>query len=514
MSKKRLNQNKPKAPEQKTFTQDGATLTLDAFVNMMARMGAGSGNLAEGAEYPLTRLTKNFMLMTSLYRSHWITRKIIDVIPEDMLKNWIQLTGTLEPGQEKAFNKVVRKTRTISKLSEAMKWARLYGGAVALVMIKGQGDEESLKEPLDLDTIETNSYKGLMVLDRWSGVSPESELVSDISDPEFGLPNMYRVNLAGGKSLLVHHSRLIRFIGRDLPLWEKQNEQYWGASEIEHIFDEIKKRDNASGNISSLIFLANLRVLKMGDLGQMLGSGNQQAQKRVYDTITAQTQLMNNNGMYVIDKEDDFDTKQYSFGGLSEIYELFMMDIAGAAEIPVTKLFGRSAAGMNATGEGDAQNYYEMIHDKQENELRPVLDKLIPIIMASEFGAIPDDYDFEFYPNDSSSDNDKADLGGKRTTAITEVFNAGLIGRKTALKELKQMEDATGMWSNITDEMVDAADDELIQPDMEPDEDLIDEDEPDDEQSEKLETVPKDRGVLQERTKQASKQDASTGKLK
>ena len=35
------------------------------------------------------------------------------------------------------------------------------------------------------------------------------------------------------------------------------------------------------------------------------------------------------------------------------------MDVAGAAsDHPVTKLFGRSPAGLNATGEADMQNYY------------------------------------------------------------------------------------------------------------------------------------------------------------
>ena len=40
--------------------------------------------------------------------------------------------------------------------------------------------------------------------------------------------------------------------------------------------------------------------------------------------------------------------------------------MAGAAEIPVTKLFGRAPAGMNATGESDLANYDS--HCEQLNE--------------------------------------------------------------------------------------------------------------------------------------------------
>jgi len=440
--------------------------TLDAFVNLMARIGNGTDNLTEGAEYPLTRLTRNYQLMNSLYRSHWLARRIIDVVPEDMMKNWIKLTGEISPDDHKKFERAVRRTQLKAKILEGIKWGRLYGGAAGIFMISGQDDPETLASPLELDTIMPGTFKGLLIVDRWSGVTPLLDLVTDIDDPEFGLPNRYQVTLSEGQTMIIHHTRLVRFTGRDLPFWERQAETYWGASEIEHVFDEVKKRDNTSWNISSLVFLANLRVMKMADLGQMLSTGNEQAKTRVYNAMQAQAHLMSNTGMYVMDKEDDFDTKQYSFGGLSEIYELFMMDVAGAAEIPVTKLFGRSPAGMNATGESDLQNYYDSISEKQEKDLRPVLDKVLPVLMMSTFGGVNDDFDFDFQPANTASDEKKADLASKYTSAVIEAYNAGIIHQKLALKELKQAEDVTGMWSNITEEDIEKATEEFKMPDM------------------------------------------------
>ncbi|MBQ7478993.1 MAG: DUF1073 domain-containing protein [Selenomonadaceae bacterium] len=142
-----------------------------------------------------------------------------------------------------------------------------------------------------------------------------------------------------------------------------------------------------------------------------------------------------------------------------------MMDVAGAAETPVTKLFGRSPAGMNATGESDMQNYYDVIEEKQENELRPVYDKLLPIIMMSTFGAVPDDFDYEFKPVRRAPETEMADLASKNTDSVTKAFQAGLISQKTALKELRQQSEFTGMWSNITDEDIEKADDEVMSPD-------------------------------------------------
>lgn len=434
--------------------------TMDAFQNQMARLGFGQPNLNEGADYPLTRMSQNYNLFTSLYRSSWIVRKIVDVFPSDMVKNWIKFNSSLDPEKISKINSVIRKTKTKEKIKEGLRWARLYGGAAGLILIDG---DEDLSEPLDYDTIMLDDYKGLLIFDRWNGIYPDIELEDDISDEEYGYPKYYSISLSEANSNLmlsynkqdlvkVHHSRIVRFNGRDLPLWERQAEMFWGESEIEIVFEELKKRDNTSANIASLIFLANIRVLKMNDLGQLLGASTQKAQENLYKVLQAQNQLMSNMGIYVMDKDDDFGSEQYSFGGLNDIYESFMLDIAGACEMPVTKLFGREPTGFNSTGESDLTQYYDTLEEKQETYLQPIIDKLLPIIFMSTLGAIPEDLDWEFNPCMNVNSKDLADLAQSMASPIFEAFNAGLITKEIALKELKQQNEKTGMWSNITDE--------------------------------------------------------------
>lgn len=439
--------------------------TTDAFQNQMARLGFGQPNLNEGADYPLTRMSQNYNLFTSLYRSSWIVRKIVDVFPSDMVKNWIKFNSSLDPEKISKINSVIRKTKTKEKIKEGLRWARLYGGAAGLILID---DDEDLSEPLDYDTVMLDDYKGLLIFDRWNGIYPDIELEDDISDEEYGYPKYYSISLSEANSSLmlsynkqdlvkVHHSRIIRFNGRDLPLWERQAEMFWGESEVEIVFEELKKRDNTSANIASLIFLANIRVLKMNDLGQLLGASTQKAQENLYKVLQAQNQLMSNMGIYVMDKDDDFGTEQYSFGGLNDIYESFMLDIAGACEMPVTKLFGREPAGFNSTGESDLTQYYDTLEEKQETYLQPIIDKLLPIIFMSTLGAIPEDLDWEFNPCMNVNSKDLADLAQSMASPIFEAFNAGLITKEIALKELKQQNEKTGMWSNITDEDIENA---------------------------------------------------------
>lgn len=459
MIKRKRRRALDKAPE----PQPVRGRALDAFTNVLARLGAGTPNLLEGTEYSLTRMSQDFNTLNALYRESWIVRRIVDVIPADMLKNWITITSGLAPDVEKQLSLTLRRTQLIDKLKRGMQWGRLYGGAVGVMLIKHQGFD--LAQPLQLDWIMPGDFMGLMIFDRWNNVTPSSELEDDISDSEYGYPKYYTVTApAGGGSVKIHHSRVIRFTGNDLPYWEEIAEQQWGASVVESVFDELKKRDNVSWNIAQLTFMANIRVLKMQDLGQLLAATDNESQGELLRTLEAQNMLLNNMGMQVMDSQDGLETHQYTFGGLSNCYEQFIMDISGAAEIPVTRLFGRSPSGLNATGESDLQNYYDMIAEKQESCLRPILNKVLPPFVISTLGSLPDDFDFEFDPVAEPTDKERADLAKCGTDNVVAAYNAGLISQRTALQELKQQSERTGVWTNITDEDIERASDAVEQP--------------------------------------------------
>lgn len=440
-----------------------AVHTRDSFQNPLTRSGIFMPNALEATRYPLTRFSWDWLTINSLYRSHWIVKRIINTIPADMMKNGYKIISQIPPDAIDKISRVERKTSTTARIMEGLQLGRLYGGAGALILLRGQEDE--LDQPLRLDEIMPGDYKGLLVLDRWTGISPENELIGDMDDADFGMPDFYDITCdLYPKGIRVHHSRILRFIGQPLPYYEKQAENYWGASELEHVIDELKKRDNVSWNIAMLTFMANLRVMKMEGMSQLLAAGSEQAQRDLYNTIQGMNAMMNNNSIQILGENDSFETHQYTFGGIADTYDRFMMDVAGAAETPVTKLFGRSPAGMNATGESDMQNYYDTIEEKQESVLRPIYDKLLPIMAMSALGAVPDDLDFEFNAVRRPDEDEMSDLASKNTDSVTKAFQAGLISQRTALKELRSQSEITGMWTNITDEDIEKADDTIQDP--------------------------------------------------
>jgi phage-related protein (TIGR01555 family) len=180
-------------------------------------------------------------------------------------------------------------------------------------------------------------------------------------------------------------------------------------------------------------------------------------QRRFWNAMQAQSIMESNFGMRIINHGDAIHHQQYSFSGLPEVYDRIMMDVAGAAKTPVTKLFGRSPAGMNATGEADLINYYDYLDTVRESQFRPVLEKLLPIMAMSAWGQIPDDLDITF---PALSTPDPAELAGivqTKTAAITAAYQADLIDAATAMRELQEMSEETGTFTKIKDEDVTAA---------------------------------------------------------
>ena len=193
---------------------------------------------------------------------------------------------------------------------------------------------------------------------------------------------------------------------------------YWGESEIEAVYDEIVKRDNVSHNMAALTFRACRDYMEVDNLDQLLSTASPAQQKRLYGLLQAQSVIDSNFGTKVVNKGDAIHNTQYTFAGLADVYNSVMMDVSGASRIPVTKLFGRSAAGMNATGEGDLQNYYDYIDTRREGDLRPIMERLLPVMALSCWGEIPDGLDLAFPPLWTPKASEVADIADKKAGVV------------------------------------------------------------------------------------------------
>ena len=341
-----------------------------------------------------------------------------------------------------------RSTRLRDRIGTGLKWGRLYGGAAGLILVDGQ---EDLSCPLDLGAILPGSFRGLYILDRWQGISPDSALTFEGGEL---VPEYYSINdSAGHTAARVHHSRLVRFIGRELPDLERQAELYWGESEVEALYTDVVAHDNVSANMAALTFQANINTMEVKGLEQLLSLSSPDVQRRFWNTMQAQKVLRSNYGMQLVEQGNKISNTQYTFTGLSDVYESMCLNLCGASHYPMTKLFGRSPAGMNATGESDLKNYYDYVDTLRESKLRPILDKLLPVVARSA-GIETLDLDVSFPPLWTPTAKETADIAKEKADTIVSAFQYGLLGADIALRELKKLEDETGLFGSITEDVI------------------------------------------------------------
>lgn len=96
-------------------------------------------------------------------------------------------------------------------------------------MIDIFGDSKKMDTPLELSEVLPGSFQGLLVRDR-TQVNPSLELEDNVDDPDYGLPMYYDVELDGDGRIRVHHSRVLRFTGRELPQRELVRENWFAKT--------------------------------------------------------------------------------------------------------------------------------------------------------------------------------------------------------------------------------------------------------------------------------------------
>ena len=399
-----------------------------AFSAFSDRFGAG--------EAPCVSLTDDPRRLTELYRRSWLAKRIVDMPCEDMTRAWYALPPSVPEEDAEALRRLEARHGIRREITDAVRWARLYGGACALMVLRGQ--ERRLAEPLDPEEILPGDFQGLLVRDRAGGVEPSVEIERNLDDPDFGYPAYYDFETEELGRLRVHHSRILRFTGRDLPRMEETAGNYWGASELEHLLEELEKRSATSRNIARLVFQANVTTLKISDLGEALALGTAEQRRQALSVVAEQNRLRDSFGLQLLGAGDDFENHPYSFAGLSEVYEAFMMDMAGAAGIPATRLFGRSPDGMNATGESDLKNYYEMIDGMRERSLRPALEKLLPVMALSCWGFVPEDLTPSFPSLAAPDPREEAEIRARNTESLIRALEAGLLSPAEARERLER----------------------------------------------------------------------------
>lgn len=428
--------------------------TSDSFTNWMARLGLGENNQLSAGYYHFDYLTRNRTQLEAAYRTAWLVSAAVDAPAEDMTTQGIELEGSLKPDQISAMYAEMDNLQIWTATANGLRWARLFGGAIGVILIDGQ----DVSKPLRMETVGKDSFKGLLILDRWL-VNPNLTNLITQPGPELGLPKYYDVVADSNAmpSMHIHHTRVIRFEGLPLPYYQWLAEQTWGESVIEKIHDRLVAFDSGTMGVAQLLFKAHLRTLQVKNLRELIAAGGE-----AYEALLKQLQsirlLQSNEGLTVLDAEDEFQAHTFSFSGIDSTLLQLGQQLSGALQIPLVRLFGQSPAGLNATGESDLRTYYDKIHREQNSRLKVPLQRILDVLARSMGIKLPKDFNFHFRPLWQLTEVEKSEIAAKDAETITKIWDSGTVSEQIVLRELKQASRVTGRFTNITDEDIAAAD--------------------------------------------------------
>jgi uncharacterized protein len=428
--------------------------TADSLQNFAANLGVGTDNLSSATGYGFNPITRIRILLEWIFRGSWLGGVAVNIPAEDMTRAGVDFLGKITPEDSEKLERAAVSLGLWQSIANTIKWSRLYGGCIAVMLIDGQ----DISSPLRLDAVGKGQFKGLLVLDRWQVDPSLSDLVTELG-PQLGQPKYYSilVNAPALRGKRAHYSRCLRLEGYELPYQQKLMENLWGVSVFEPLYDRFLGFDTATTAVSQLIFRAYLRVVKIKGQREIIAAGGTMMNNLVaYVDFMRRYQSL--EGITMLDAEDDaVAMTPPSFSGLRDAVMVLGEQLSGALQIPLTRMFGQAPAGLNATGESDLRTYYDGVRQKQDQQLKVPVTMMYRAAAASEGIRLDDSFGINFRSLWVLSDQDKAGIAQTDSATVVGAYNAGVISPQTALRELRQLSRVSGRFTNISDAEIDSA---------------------------------------------------------
>jgi len=433
------------------YKPDSKKFTMDGFESPAARLGMAQDNMLAHSGYVAGKYaTRSKAELDDMYRSSWVVGRMIDVVAEDMMSGNIEIRSEMEPGEKDILLRQMRLTGVNSRLTDAVKWASLYGGALAVILIHG----DDLAEPLDITRVRRGSFRGLYILDRHQ-VTPLDEGISEFG-PMLGYPLGYRVQTQSLHGHVIHHSRAIRFAGVALPGEVRLSEQQWGGSVVDRAYDRVLALDSAVHGSANMLYRSFLRVIGVDRLREILATGGK-AEGALLKMFTMVRQMQSNEGITLLDKNDTFTTHGWTFAGIYDAIQAFSEQISGAIGVPLARLLGQPSKGFNS-GESDLRNYYDTISTRQEDDLRAPIETILAVLTRSLWGRdLPKGFNFAFKSPNRMTEVERSQISLETSSAVSALYAEGIISRAHALAQLRESSRETGRFTGITDSDIDNA---------------------------------------------------------
>tara|TARA_R100001039_G_C1852316_1_gene113095 strand:- start:2239 stop:3486 length:1248 start_codon:yes stop_codon:yes gene_type:complete len=347
----------------------------------------------------------------NLYARGGIYARVIDIPADLSMSRGIEVEGDDNDVITDEFDRL----DLVGNMSDALRWARLDGGS-ALMLLTDTGD---LGEPMP-DSIGQITEIRVIEIDQLS-VAPGG-YYDDPGQSYYGQPEMYQVrpiqmgNSSSTGFFTVHESRILPVYGDPLPARMRLGARvpWLGRSAAVEAYDAIDRYRKGLKLSVEILKRKQQAVHKMKGLAQLIERGQEDLVRKRVDLVDDVRSLMNG---IAVDAEDDYAVYDQNVSGIKDLISEYQVGVSAETGIPVTQLFGRSATGLNSTGENDLEALYDLCEGIQKTSAQPAIERLIEAIGRQQGVALPSSYKIKWPSLWTPTDEQAAETRHKNAQA-------------------------------------------------------------------------------------------------
>ena len=320
-----------------------------------------------------------------LWRGDPMADVIVTALANDGLRETPTVTISSIEDADKRAEAVDLITAALSDLGvkeavrKALHYERAYGGSAIYVgAVDGAID---MAQPLQMGSI--RAIRHLTVFERRQLIAVQYQ--DNPVEPNYGKPRLYQVqSFSGvGTGQQVHASRLVIFPGRRVTDRNPTANDGWGDSVLSLVWDVLRIFNQAFLGIGYTMMDFSVAIMKIKGLAAIVAANSPEAVATRAQAIELGRSIAKT---ILLDSEEEYERKTTSLAGVPEVLAEVSKLLAAAAQMPLSKLFGQSATGLNATGEGDARNWYDAVAAYQTERVRPAYERMLKLLFASKSG--------------------------------------------------------------------------------------------------------------------------------
>lgn len=355
-------------------------------------------------------------------------RRISETLANEMTRTWITIRASGDEDKTDRIAEIEAEMRRLNLqdvIREAVEIDGLFGRSHLYIDTGATEDRDELRT--DLGNGHNAISKGK--------VAKGSLRAVRCVEPVWCYPSSYNSNdpLVGdwynpstwfvqGKE--VHVSRLLRIVGREVPDLLKPAYSFGGLPMSQIAKPYIDNWIRTRQSVSDLLHSFSVSGVKIDLINALETEKNGQG---LFDRVALFTNLRDNRGTMVLDKEEEFFNVSTPLGSLDKLQAQSQEHMSAVSGIPIVKLLGIQPAGLNASSEGELECFYTWVNSLQEKMLRAPIHTILGFIQLSLFGEVDPEITFAFEALDGLDDMDAASIRKIEAETGAVLIGAGVL---------------------------------------------------------------------------------------